>query len=260
MGATKRIAELLLQAQARATPKTQFMAVRFGNVLGSRGSVVRTMRRQIAERKPVTVTHPEMVRYFMTIPEAVRLVIQAGALGEGGEIFLLDMGEPVRILDLARDLIRLSGLVPGEEIPIKITGIRPGEKLYEELLTAQEGTSATKHERILVARPSAPDSALLQRRVEELIALAEAGRAEAVRAKIAEIVPDYDDQPNPVPAPLATRPRETALERYVQPNGTRAPVSRHGKLVSFNGDSETSLGVTSEEEIEETPNEGMVAR
>jgi FlaA1/EpsC-like NDP-sugar epimerase len=191
MGATKRIAEMLLQAQARRTPETRFMAVRFGNVLGSRGSVVQTMRRQIACRQPVSVTHPEMVRYFMTIPEAVQLVIQAGALGERGEIFVLDMGEPVRIMELARDLIRLSGFVPGVEIPIEITGIRPGEKLYEELLTAQEGISSTQYERILIARPAEPDVAWLYPRVEELLALACAGRLEELRGKIAEIVPEY---------------------------------------------------------------------
>jgi FlaA1/EpsC-like NDP-sugar epimerase len=132
-----------------------------------------------------------MVRYFMTIPEAVQLVIQAGALGVHGETFLLDMGEPVRILDLAKDLIRLSGFVPGEEIPIQFTGIRPGEKLFEELLTAEEGVTATQHERILVAPPSRHDPLQLDRQVEELIALAEAGRVEAVRMKLAEIVPDF---------------------------------------------------------------------
>jgi FlaA1/EpsC-like NDP-sugar epimerase len=191
MGATKRIAEMLLQAQAQATPETRFMAVRLGNVLGSRGSVVQRMRRQILGRQPVTVTHPEMVRYFMTIPEAVQLVIQAGALGGRGEIFVLDMGEPVRILDLARDLIRLSGFIPGEEIPIEITGIRPGEKLCEELLTAQEGTSSTQFERILMARPSTPDPARLHPQVEALIALARAGDGARVRQKMAEIVPEY---------------------------------------------------------------------
>jgi FlaA1/EpsC-like NDP-sugar epimerase len=200
MGATKRIAEMLLQAQAEATPETRFMAVRLGNVLGSRGSVVQRMRRQILGRQPVTVTHPEMVRYFMTIPEAVQLVIQAGALGGRGEIFVLDMGEPVRILDLARDLIRLSGFVPGEEIPIEITGIRPGEKLCEELLTAHEGTSSTQFERILIARPAKPDPARLYQQMEELMALARAGDGERVRRKIAEIVPEYQCPPRVVEA------------------------------------------------------------
>src|SRR5439155_27040740 len=128
--------------------ETRFAIERFGNVLGSRGSVEPLMSRQIAHGGPVTVTHPDMMRYFMTIPEAVQLLIQAGAMGGEGTIYVLDMGQPVRILDLARDLIRLSGLVPGKDIAIEITGLRPGEKLYEELLTAKEGVRATRQERI----------------------------------------------------------------------------------------------------------------
>lgn len=151
MGATKRAAEIVIQLLTKGS-KTKFMAVRFGNVLGSRGSVIPMFKKQIERGGPVTVTHPEMKRYFMTIPEAVQLVIQAGAMGEGGEVFVLDMGEPIKILDMAKDLIRLSGLEPGKDIAIEFTGMRPGEKLFEELLTAEEGTSVTKHEKIFVAK------------------------------------------------------------------------------------------------------------
>jgi len=153
MGATKRIAEMYVQS-LNAQSKTKFASVRFGNVLGSRGSVIPLFKKQIASGGPVTVTHPDMVRYFMTIPEAVQLVIQAGALSKGGEIFILDMGEPVRILKLAEDLIRLSGYEPYVDIDIQFTGIREGEKLYEELLTAEEGATKTQHERIYIGKPS----------------------------------------------------------------------------------------------------------
>ena len=153
MGVTKRIAEMFVQ-YLDETSNTKFVSVRFGNVLESRGSVVPLFKQQIKEGGPVTVTHPDMVRYFMTIPEAVQLVIQAGAIAQGGEIFVLDMGEPVKISKLARDLIRLSGLQPDKDIKIEYTGIRPGEKLFEELLTSEELTTATKHDLIYVAKPS----------------------------------------------------------------------------------------------------------
>ncbi|HLV08608.1 MAG TPA: nucleoside-diphosphate sugar epimerase/dehydratase, partial [Halanaerobiales bacterium] len=149
MGASKRVAEMFIQ-QYSCQSQTGFMAVRFGNVLGSCGSVIPIFKKQIAEGGPVTVTHPDVKRYFMTIPEAVQLVIQAGALGDGGEVFVLDMGEPVRIIDLARDLIELSGLKEGEDIKIEISGLRPGEKLFEELLLDGENI-ATEHERIFIA-------------------------------------------------------------------------------------------------------------
>jgi len=158
MGATKRVAEMIIQTLDRRS-QTRFVVVRFGNVLGSRGSVIPTFKKQIAKGGPVTVIHPEMVRYFMTIPEASQLVIQAGAMAQGGEVFILDMGKPVKIVDLARDLIRLSGLEVDVDIKLEFTGMRPGEKLYEELLTADEGTTSTKHQRIFVARPNGIDVA-----------------------------------------------------------------------------------------------------
>lgn len=153
MGASKRLAEIIVQSMNRMS-KTKFAAVRFGNVLGSNGSVIPLFTKQILQGGPVTVTHPEIIRYFMTIPEASQLVIQAGALADGGEVFVLDMGEPVKIVSLARDLIRLSGLEPDVDIKIEYTGLRPGEKLYEELLMAEEGLAQTEHEKIFIGKQS----------------------------------------------------------------------------------------------------------
>jgi FlaA1/EpsC-like NDP-sugar epimerase len=152
MGASKRMVEYIVQDAARRAKENQiFVSVRFGNVLGSRGSVIPVFKQQIAAGGPVTVTHPDMVRYFMTIPEASQLVLQASGQGKNGEIYILDMGEPVRIVDLARDLIRLSGLEPDVDIKVEFSGMRPGEKLFEELMTKEERGASTPHEKIFVA-------------------------------------------------------------------------------------------------------------
>jgi len=170
MGATKRVAEKIIQA-ANKLFKTKYVAVRFGNVLGSRGSVVPLFKEQIAAGGPVTVTDPEMKRYFMTIPEASQLVLQAGSMGTGGEVFVLDMGEPVKILDLAQNMIRLSGLEPDIDIPIVFTGLRPGEKLFEELMSAEEGTKSTMHKKIFRANLRCEDPDKLRGQLVELIAM-----------------------------------------------------------------------------------------
>jgi FlaA1/EpsC-like NDP-sugar epimerase len=194
MGVTKRVTEMIIQSLDRKSATT-FVAVRFGNVLGSRGSVVPVFKRQIAAGGPVTVTHPEMIRYFMTIPEAVQLVIQAGALAQGGEIFILDMGQPVKIADLARDLIRLSGLTPGEDIEIRYTGIRPGEKLYEEILTSEEGTTATKHNRIFVGKPTEFSREELRQMIADLEQMVQSHetphRDELIRQMLWKMVPTF---------------------------------------------------------------------
>lgn len=167
MGATKRTAELVVQNLAQVT-ETKYVAVRFGNVLASRGSVIPLWKQQISKGGPITVTHPEATRYFMLIPEAVQLILQAGALGNGGEIFVLDMGNPVKILDLANDLIRFSGLSPGVDIDIEFVGLRPGEKLYEELLTKEEGLTKTVYEKIFVGQPQPIDRQSLQNSIDRL--------------------------------------------------------------------------------------------
>lgn len=187
MGATKRIAELIIQ-HINQNSATKFVAVRFGNVLGSRGSVVPLFKKQIAQGGPITITHPDMKRYFMTIPEASQLVLQAGAMAAGGEVFVLDMGEPVRMVDMAKDLIELSGLVPQVDIEFKYTGMRPGEKLFEELLTAEEGTNATKHEKIYVANIRAVDERQLK---QSLAALRKAIFDIEVIDALKQLVPTY---------------------------------------------------------------------
>lgn len=167
MGATKRICEMIIQAY-NGMSKTDFVAVRFGNVLGSNGSVIPLFKKQIANGGPVTVTDPNIIRYFMTIPEAVSLVIQAGAYAKGGEIFVLDMGEPVKIDDLAKNLIRLSGYTLGVDMEIEYTGLRPGEKLYEELLMDEEGMQDTANKLIHIGKPISFDSQHLFENLEEL--------------------------------------------------------------------------------------------
>lgn len=189
MGVCKRVAELYVQAKA-ADSSCQFVTVRFGNVLDSAGSVVPLFRQQIAEGGPVTVTHPEMVRFFMTIPEASQLVIQAGAMGRGGEIFVLDMGEPVKIVDLARDMIRLSGLELGKDIDIQFVGQRPGEKLFEELNCDGEHHRPTSHPKILVAESERSDLAMLQGALEQLQQIAN-GPESAIVASLGVFVPQY---------------------------------------------------------------------
>ena len=195
MGATKRVCEMIIQCMAQRSD-TVFAAVRFGNVLGSNGSVIPIFRRQIAEGGPVTVTHPDIIRYFMTIPEAVSLVLQCGAMAKGGEIFLLDMGEPVRIRELAENMIRLSGFKPGEDIKIVYTGLRPGEKLYEELLIDDENIQKTAREGIFAASLPAEDESRLHEQLQRMETLLEDSGSD-IRGLLQEIVPEYKIWKNP---------------------------------------------------------------
>lgn len=189
MGASKRICEMIIQMMNQKS-KTNFVAVRFGNVLGSNGSVIPLFKQQIAEGGPVTVTDPNIIRYFMTIPEAVSLVLQAGAYAKGGEIFVLNMGEPVKILDLAVNLIKLSGLRPGTDIEIKFTGLRPGEKMYEELLMDEEGLKKTANRMIFIGKPIEFNSEEFEDQLEQLIADARAESGD-IRNRMKEIVPTF---------------------------------------------------------------------
>ncbi len=189
MGATKRVAELVVQELDRSHD-TRYVSVRFGNVLGSTGSVIPIFRQQIVSGGPVTVTHPEMTRYFMTIAEAAQLVLQAGTMGEGGEIFVLDMGEPVRILDLAKDMITLSGLKPYEDVDIVYSGIRPGEKLFEELQTAGEDMAKTRHPKIYIGKVNAYSSDEIQAAVRRLRELVLSGADEELRSYLDRLLPE----------------------------------------------------------------------
>jgi len=192
MGATKRICEMIIQAMD-ARSKTEFVAVRFGNVLGSNGSVIPLFNKQIAEGGPVTVTDKNINRFFMTIPEAAQLVLQAGAFANGGEIFILDMGEPVKIYELAKDLIKLSGFVPDVDIKIEITGLRPGEKLYEEVLMDEEGIRKTAHNKIFVAQPASYNIEELKAKFQEIGLICEKGDNAAIIRKLKEVVPTYNN-------------------------------------------------------------------
>lgn len=192
MGATKRLCEMILQAIDK-TSSTEFVAVRFGNVLGSNGSVVPLFKKQISKGGPVTLTHKDITRYFMTIPEAAQLVLQAGGFAKGGEIFVLDMGKPVRIYDLAKNLISLSGFEPDKDIEIQITGLRPGEKLYEELLMQEEGLKNTSHSKIFIARPGVYNFYNLKLEIEELLTVASQKDHKLLKEKLREIVPTYNE-------------------------------------------------------------------
>jgi FlaA1/EpsC-like NDP-sugar epimerase len=190
MGASKRLAEMIVQSKAK-TAKTKFMAVRFGNVIGSSGSVVPLFKKQIEQRGPVTITDPAVKRYFMTAREASLLVLQASALGKGGEVFVLDMGEQIKIADLAKNLIILSGLKPDIDIKIEYVGLRPGEKMYEEMLLDKEHDQITKHDKIYIVQPDSFNQAQLRREIKKLERLATLMDNDRIIEKLKKMVPDY---------------------------------------------------------------------
>ena len=194
MGASKRVCEMIIQAKDKVS-QTDYVAVRFGNVLGSNGSVIPLFKRQIEKGGPITVTHKDITRFFMTIPEAVQLILQAVTYAEGGEIFVLDMGEPVKIYDLAVSLIKLLGYGPNVDIPIQITGLRPGEKLYEEILMEEEGLEATKHDKIFISQPVHLEMKELEKKLKALAKLEydENYSREYVKEVMKDVVPTYKE-------------------------------------------------------------------
>ena len=193
MGATKRLCEMIVQAvNNERGNKTEFVAVRFGNVLGSNGSVIPLFKRQIKNGGPLTLTHKDITRYFMLIPEAAQLVLQAGAYAKGGEIFVLDMGKPVKIYDLAENLIRLSGYTPNSDIKIEITGLRPGEKLYEELLMNNDNLTKTAHNKIFIDKPETISLNKIIKQIDDLLFVAKIGNKNMLKDKLKEIVPTYN--------------------------------------------------------------------
>jgi FlaA1/EpsC-like NDP-sugar epimerase len=202
MGASKRIAEIFVQSldmkqKAAGNSGTQFITTRFGNVLGSNGSVIQLFKKQIQNGGPLTITHPDVTRFFMTIPEACQLVLEAGMMGEGGEIFIFDMGKSVKIIDLAKNMIRLAGLELGKDINLVFSGLRPGEKLYEELLNDKENTITTHHEKIMIAKVRAYNFDEVERNIKELIELFENQDNDNIVRKMKELVPEYISNNSP---------------------------------------------------------------
>lgn len=196
MGATKKLAEQIVQSYQSSNSNTSFIITRFGNVLGSNGSVVPLFKKQIMNGGPVTVTHPEMVRYFMTIPEACQLVLEAGTMGNGGEVFVFDMGQPVKIIDLARNMIRLAGYIPEVEIPIKITGQRPGEKLYEDLFSEKEKMKETYHEKIMISQERKYDISVAENIIQRFKMIENSYDSKLYKLVIEELIPEYSGDPS----------------------------------------------------------------